>query len=200
MSALIDMQGEVFGRLTVISRAPNSNVGGARWHCVCSCGVETIVWSRHLRSGNVTSCGCYRRELHTTHGLSDLPEYASYMMMLARCNNSNNSDYHRYGGRGICVCNRWNNFKLFLADMGPRSSSEYSIDRINNDGDYEPGNCRWATRVEQQNNKRTNHIINYEGKSQTLAQWARATGIYSTTLRYKLNQGWSVHRALTEPV
>lgn len=199
MAKLIDLTGQVFDRLMVLGRAPNSG-HNACWRCECRCGTKTIVEGGHLRSGGTRSCGCYHLELVTIHGGRKTGTYRSWTSMIGRCRNHRRLDYPRYGGRGIRVCDRWMSFELFLKDMGSRPSSDHSLDRIDNAGDYEPNNCRWATRFEQQNNCRSNRIIKHDGKEQTLAQWSRVTGIGSTTLRSRLNRGWPVSKALTEPV
>lgn len=168
MSRLIDLGGQVFGRLTVVDRAENNRHGQTMWECVCGCGREVTVCSMSLRNGDTQSCGCVRREVmavsHRHHGHAQQrdgtrpsPTYVSWRAMLARCYDSSHPYFHNYGGRGITVCDRWRySFKAFLSDVGTRPSVKHSIDRYpNNDGDYEPGNVRWATRTEQNRNRRT---------------------------------------------
>lgn len=128
---------------------------------------------------------------------SRTPEYACWESMIQRCTDPNFEAYHNYGGRGIKVCERWRySFENFLADMGPRPEGK-TLDRIDDDGDYEPGNCRWATWIEQGNNRRTNKVLEYRGIRKTIAEWARETGLSYETIRSRLNHGWSVERALT---
>lgn len=133
--------------------------------------------------------------------MSRSPEYIIWQQMKKRCFNASNPAYHNYGGRGIVVCARWrNDFAAFLDDMGKRPSEQHSLDRINNDGNYEPGNCRWATGKEQMNNCRINVFVEFNGKTQTLVQWARELGLPDYLPSARLRHGWTVERALTSPV
>lgn len=143
---MINLTGQRFGRLVATQRAPHAR--RVHWRCACDCGGEAVVSADRLRSGKTGSCGCRR------HGQSRLPEYRVWATMLERCRRPRAANYHNYGGRGIGVCERWLDFDAFYADMGARPSPKHSIDRIDNDGNYEPGNCRWATASEQNRNKR----------------------------------------------
>lgn len=199
---LIDMHGRRFGRLTVKSRAVRKGLDNAHWLCTCDCGNETEVDGYKLRRGITSSCGCLTKELLTTHAKTNSVEYRTWANIKARCYNRKNTHYSNYGGRGISVCDHWrNSFQNFFADMGPRPSPLYSVDRINNDGNYEPGNCRWATRTEQANNCRRNIFYTLGGESLTLGQWAKKLNINDGTLRNRVYRyGWSVERALTTTI
>jgi hypothetical protein len=156
----VTLAGQKFARLTVISRSPVSTKnGGARWECICECGGKTVTTTYQLRSGHTRSCGCFRRERNllavVVHGRTHTPEYDAWQSMKKRCLNSSDKDFHYYGGRGISICPEWiDDFEAFFAELGERPSAKHSLDRINPYGNYEPGNCRWATILEQRLNTR----------------------------------------------
>ena len=199
----VDLTGRKFGRLTVVGYAASMPNGQLKWHCRCECGATRVVYGVHLNRGKTRSCGCYNNEVHSTlsgRSKGAASEYKTWSSMLNRCENPNAQEFDRYGARGIAVCDRWHDLECFLQDMGRRPSSKHSIDRINNNGDYEPGNCRWATRQTQQNNLRSNRIVSFGGKSLTVAQWARDVGCSWSVIFCRLERGWTVERALTQPV
>lgn len=204
----LDLTGQQFGFLVALDRATHPKYSGVHWRCRCICGAEVLVPPcRLLRDRK--SCGCKTSELQSkgkrTHGCgkvgSRTPEYMIWCTMRRRCNNPRNKKYPDYGGRGITICPRWDSFENFLADLGARPSPEHSLDRRDNDGPYDPKNCRWATLKEQASNKRSNRILTHNGLSQTLTQWAKEVGIKPHALMHRLDRfGWSVERALTTPV
>lgn len=197
---LKDQTGRRFGRLTALSLIEPRDGGGHVWLFRCDCGNEKRANIRDARSGHTQSCGCLAAEIiaarNVTHGLSNAHPraYRTWKDMRARCNCPTRDDYHLYGGRGISICARWADFAAFLADMGDRPKN-LTLDRIDTNGNYEPGNCRWASSQTQANNKRNNHWVMISGESRTLQEWCDSFGIEPSKVRYRLAQGWPVGKA-----
>lgn len=174
---LKDLSGKVFGRLTVI-KFIGVQERVARWECLCQCGIVKSYRSASLISGHTASCGCLGMERRSgaskTHGKRNTTEYQSWCNMRRRCYDEQNQKYHRYGGRGIIVCERWlgkNGFSNFYKDMGERPTKNHTLERRNNDGNYEPTNCGWDTKKVQANNRSTNHFIEHNGVIKTITEW-----------------------------
>lgn len=197
-----NLVGQRFGRLIVIERAPQLSVGNVRWRCLCDCGGETVTQAGSLISGRTLSCGCVKAELaliaNTTHGKSQSATYRSWAKMKARCTNPKAKEFVNYGGRGIQLCDRWYEFENFLADMGERPEGK-TLDRIDNEGNYEPSNCRWATWAQQSMNKRNTRNFTLDGETLHLNEWAARWGLPRATLIHRLERGWSFERALKTP-
>lgn len=193
----LDLVGQKFGRLLVTSRAPKrENSRRAYWNCKCDCGNERVVYSYHLRCGVQVSCGCYAKEKNTSHGMAHSPEYTAWAAMIQRCENPKNPKYPRYGARGISVSESWHTFENFYADMG--DSGGLTLDRINNDGNYENGNCRWTTYAQQNVNYSRNIVLSYNGEKMTLTEWANRLGIKPTALYYQVaTKGKTLEAALS---
>lgn len=195
---IIDLTGQKFNRLLIIEFAGVKNKV-TYWKCRCDCGKEVIVAGWSVKSGGTKSCGCLVSEGNNkTHGGSNKAEYAIWLGMRNRCYTPSVKSYANYGGRGITVCPEWrDSFEQFYKDMGDRPTAKHSIDRINNEGNYEPGNCRWVTHKEQCNNRRGNIPLEYNGKTQTPAQWSRELGLSRATIIQRLSYGWTVERTLS---
>ena len=198
MPKAIDISGQRFWRLVAL-RPQRNDRGSLVWLFQCDCGKLTTSAATYVRRGDKKSCGCLFAEgakyFSRTHGMCYRSEYNIWLGVRARCMNPKSARYADYGGRGIRVCERWGNFENFVEDMGERPKG-YSLDRIDNDGDYCPGNCRWATRKQQANNTRANKVLQYAGQAMTEAEWARRMGIKRSTLQYRLNAGWPLGKAL----
>jgi hypothetical protein len=203
--------GKRFGKLTVInyaeSRAQPSGKIRHRWVCLCDCGnISPSVSSSNLLKKNGTkSCGCVRNAnaiaAVVKHGMYRTPEYGAWCNLIARCYRKSHKSYPNYGGRGITVCERWRkSFINFIEDMGVRPSDNLSIDRIDNEKGYFPGNCKWRTSKEQTSNRRCNVNLTFNGMTKTLAQWAECTGISRSSLDKRIKNGWSTKDTLSAPV
>ena len=194
MGKVIDLTGKKFNRWYVkgLSHQKGKML---YWSCVCECGTERAVFGGDLKRGGSKSCGCYgieeRTARATSHGMAFHPAYGSWKKMKSRCSDPNNDGYKDYGGRGITVCDYWMSFKGFWEDMGPTWKEGLSIDRIDVNGNYEPGNCRWATPKEQGNNRRTNHIVTGpNGVKMTVTEAAEAYGINRNAVYARIRYGW----------
>ena len=208
MNQLIkDETGNTYGRLYVVELSASDDSGKACWVCKCKCGNITVVSGDRLRQGVTKSCGCLAIDIignmNKTHGFTSggrkSPTYKSWTGMRGRCYTKTNKKYLRYGGRGIKMCDRWkDSFDNFLADIGLKPSPEHSIDRINNDGNYEPGTCRWATDIEHSRNKSTTLRIRFQGEENDLATWCEKLGLpYHRTWQRLYRLGHSVDVAFT---
>lgn len=194
--------GNRYGRLTVVGLGERTD--RQRWICQCDCGGSTVAEGFALRSGHTTSCGCYAREQASAkakHGWArdNAPHHRLYHIwqsMRNRCQNSNFEDYHNYGGRGIRVDPLWDSFERFRQDMEPTWKKGLSLDRIDNNGPYAPGNCRWATRKEQMSNTRRNKRVTFQGETLTIKQWSEKLGVRNNMLDYRLKAGWPLEMAL----
>lgn len=209
MARCINLIGQRFGRLAVVERAKVQSSKAedhhAYWVCVCDCGKSSVVRGSDLRNGNIKSCGCYAVDKSTKHGLRNDPVYSLWNNIKERCYNQNNHKYPDYGGRGIAMYPQWRDsvdaFFKYVSALPCYGEKGYSINRIDNDGNYEPGNVKWSTDKEQANNKRNNHLLTYNGETKTIAQWAEEIGMNPYTLYNRiLTYHWTVERALTEPV
>lgn len=206
--SLIEMR---FAKLLVLSFAGKKVVGGRSyyfWRCLCDCGKIRCVMAGNLRSSQTKSCGClikinaptWKRHLgqrRLTHGMSNSTEYRSWSGMKSRCNNPKRTQWKHYGGRGIKVCERWELFENFLADMGAKPSQCHSIERCNNEDGYHPGNCRWATRAEQMLNRSNNRRLTFHGETMCYAEWERKLGLTKGTISLKIKKGYPIERVLT---
>lgn len=208
MNSLIDITGQRFHRLTVIRRIEGAK-GPALWLCICDCGNEKTAYGSDLRHGKVKSCGCLKSEravdqcrLNRTHGMQPYRLFYIWESMKSRTQNQHNKSYCYYGGRGIKVCDEWrDSFEAFRDwALANGYQDDLTIDRKDVDGDYEPSNCQWATSKEQQNNRRSNHLITFNGETHTIKQWSEIIGINKGTLGDRIAHGWTIERALTEPV
>lgn len=189
--------GRKFGKLTVIGLSDRTPAGRQKWICECECGGKRSTTGGNLKRGMNISCGCVKPG-PSSHGHcvgGETPTYRVWNHMRSRCQNTKSQFYRHYGGRGISVCERWQRFENFLQDMGPRPDG-LSLDRIDNNGNYEPENCRWATNAHQQLNKRTSRLLTAHGKTQNLSLWADEYGIRRPTLAARLGRGIPLEIAL----
>ena len=210
MASFEDLTGRVFGRWTVLSLYKKPRVAQSgkqqftKWLCRCACGTEKIVQGSNMVRGVSKSCGCLRRELITTHGLSYDPLYHTWANIKARCLDTTHIYYGRYGGRGINVHSEWvENFQLFKqyvdTNLGACPSSRHTIDRINNDQGYEPGNMRWATDIEQMSNRTNTFTVMFDGELVPLSVLCREKGVPLRLVYNRVRYGWDVVAAIHTP-
>lgn len=206
-----DLTGKQFGRLTVIERAPDHITPSGRryvkWRCLCDCGNASDVMADNLLQGRTVSCGCHNKQQakdnHLSHGESKTHLYGVWQAIKRRCYNPSDSHYEDYGGRGIRMCDEWknsyNNFREWALISGYCELPHHrcTIDRMNNNGNYEPSNCRWVDGVAQANNRRSNRRFTYNGETHNIKEWSELYGIPYKTLHNRLYVGWSIERALT---
>jgi hypothetical protein len=195
--------GTRFERWTVIDPRPEPNRPNYAL-CRCDCGTERTVQKQHLRGGKTRSCGCLAQELavtrNRTHGLSNHPLYHVWYDMMQRCTNPSHASWSGYGARGIKVARRWHDVENFIEDLGPLYRPKASLDRIDNNGHYEPGNVRFASAKVQLRNTRRNRLITYRGQTRCLKEWAERLGMSYLTLITRIDTGWSVEDAFERPV
>lgn len=201
---MFNLVGKIFGRLKIICRTSNNKWGGPRWLCQCNCGNKKITDGSSLRNGSTRSCGCLKRQGNNLkHGNNKINKrtqvYRAWSAMWNRCYNINYEKYSQWGGRGITVYKKWLAFENFLTDMGDPPTTRHSLDRIDNNGNYCPKNCRWATPKQQARNKRNNRLLTFNNKTQCLSAWAEEYNIKSTTISDRLRHGWSIKKSLTTP-
>jgi hypothetical protein len=206
-----DLTGKPFGRWKVLGYAGNKISNGRSrlmWTCLCRCGTFKEILGDNLTGNKTLSCGCWRSEKASVtsakHGFSRvgkrIPEYKVWCGIIQRCTNQNYPKWKDYGGRGITICERWRDFPNFYKDIGPRPTPKHTVERINNEKGYEPGNVEWATKLVQGNNKRNNRLITFQGKTLTVSQWSRELNLPYFTLMYRIKNGWTAEETLTTPV
>ena len=203
---VIDMSGRRYGKWTVMQRVENSKNGQAMWLCKCDCGTEKVVCGSNLRSGASRSCGCERNSyfsaLYGVHYKEPKRLFSIWSNMKSRCTNPNNNSFQNYGARGIKICNEWLHDFVAFREWALQNgySDNLTIERIDNEGNYEPTNCRWATAEEQSNNRRNNVLISHNGETHTLNEWSKIIGVKKSTIESRYSRGWSEDRILTEPL
>lgn len=195
-------EGDRFDRLVTIAffRDVTCQPNALWWECVCDCGKTHWCLQSNLRSGGTKSCGCLHKEQSSKrllkHNMSNRPEYQAWACMKDRCYNRKSRDYRNWGGRGIRVYIEWyRSFEWFYHDMGPRPDG-CSLERVNNEGHYNPGNCKWATRLEQSRNRRNMRSITYNGVTQLLVDWSKETGLSVPAMTWRINQGLTPEQVL----
>lgn len=190
--------GEQYGHLTIIF-----DLGQSMYLCVCDCGNRIQVHRTALNSTPCTNCGAKTTSVasggRVTHGMAKTPEYNTWRKMISRCTNEDDKSYKDYGEKGIKVCDRWMDFNCFIEDMGLRPEEGMTIDRVESTGNYEPGNCTWATKTEQARNRSTNKLLTMDGETKTVAEWTELYGHKRTMIADRLKAGWTVEDAIKTP-
>lgn len=204
MPAALRLEGREFVNWYVLCKGTSTSTN-SKWTCVCKCGTRCDVLGFALVNGDSTSCGCRRAEEGCRHGLSATsPLYCLWRNMISRCEDESNASYGRYGARGITVCDRWHDIRLFIADMDNRPSPKHQIERVDNDGPYSPENCAWATSKQQARNRRSNLPVCIDGVTKCLREWAEHYG-HVTKAQYRLlwqrinRDSWTLQKALEAP-
>ncbi len=201
---LKNITGQRFGRLIVLSLSGMSKHSKALWLCECECGNKKVLVAGDLQSGRSKSCGCLRSQMMREKERSRLTsynkrEYKAWQHMISRCTDPKDPGFKNYGGRGIMVCERWlKSFQAFLDDMG-KCPPGLMLDRVNNDGNYEPSNCRWTTRKVQNNNKRNTAFVTLNGVTKPITEWSESVGIPAQTIWWRTTAGWTPEAALSIP-
>ena len=196
-----DLTNQRFGQLFVLGRWANRPPKTTMWLCRCDCGMLKPIRAGTLKNGKSKTCGCSKYTPKSrTHGMTNTTTYKSWCHLKERCDNPKCKSYPRYGGRGITYDPRWAFFEAFLADMGEKPIGRYSIDRIDNDGNYTKNTCRWATDEQQANNNKHPRLITYLGITQSITKWAKQIGISRLTLSDRIRRNWPVGKSLTTPI
>jgi len=205
--SLRNLVGLRFGKLVAIELSSKKIRGRHTWIFRCDCGNTVERPLQNITNGHTLSCGCMKAsaakkasDAAKTHGMSRTTIYKTWRCMIDRCSQPSVNGYKDYGGRGITVCEHWNSFENFFADMGDRPFKGAQIDRNDTNGNYEPSNCKWSTAEQNANNRRNSIILTAHGKSMGITQWARELNLHVTSIRSRLNNGWSIEDALTAKV
>lgn len=195
-----DLTGLKFGRLTVL-KFHERNKSGSRWLCRCDCGNTKVIYRSNLTNGHSTSCGCYQKEVVTRHDLSKHRLYSIWIDIRKRCFDTKRDSYKNYGGRGITICNEWNSdfMSFYNWAISNGYDEKLTLDRIDNDGDYTPENCRWVTRLVQNNNTRKNVYIEFKGEKLTISQLARRYDLHPKTITYRIENGYKGDEIIAKP-
>lgn len=198
MPAALELKHCRFGSLTVLDRQGKDDHGAWMWLCRCDCGASSIVRGSTLSAGRTKTCSsCASRQTSTTHGMSGTALYSRWRAMIERTSNPRHAHFANYGGRGIVVCDRWAAFEGFATDMGPSFDPNLELDRVDVNSSYSPDNCRWASRVVQQRNRRNNHVVRLGSVCLTVQEWGELLGIKPNTIITRLRRGWPTERALS---